>query len=122
MNRPKNVVITGFASITVRVTNVGDLLDAATYLQYLGIDEHAEADTHAGKIWIDVHEESVPIEEIQCGGHEPGQLSFDFILPVHKCRDEKHESVPKFDFPSKDRGVQCLCGVPDCDWEPVDDK
>ena len=120
MNRPKNVSVTGFASITIRVTNVGDLLDAADYLKHLGIDEHAEADTHAGKIWIDVHEDSVLIQEIQCGNHDQDQLPFDFILPVHKCHDEKHESVPKFDFPSKDRGYQCVCGDPECTWEPAD--
>ena len=120
MNRPKNVSVMGFASIVARVTNVGDLIDAAAYLQHLGIDEHAEVDTHAGKIWIDVHEDSVLIQGIQCGNHDQDQLPFDFILPVHKCRDEKHEPVAKFDFLSKDRGVRCMCGDPECAKESAD--
>ena len=112
MNRPKNVEITGFASITVRVTNVGDLLDAAEYLKRLGIDEHAEADTHAGKIWIDVHPDSVPVEEIECCDHMKGE-NFDLLIPVHACHhhqipgqmsiDEPTHQASDFDWPTKDR-------------------
>ena len=112
MNRPKNVSVTGFASITIRVTNVGDLLDAAEYLKRLGIDEHAEADTHAGKIWIDVHPDSVPVEEIECCDHMKGE-NFDLLIPVHACHhhqipgqmsiDEPTHQASDFDWPTKDR-------------------
>jgi len=126
VNRPKNVDVRGFATIEARITCVADILDLAEYLKHLGVGEDAETDTHAGKVWADLHETAVTAEDIECGSHTPveGQLHFDLLLPLHKCDERQaeeqsvHGPVAKYDYPRKDRGIECVCGDTDCpmDW------
>jgi hypothetical protein len=135
VNRPKNVDVRGFATIEARITCVADILDLAEYLKHLGVEEDAETDTHAGKVWVELHETAVTVEDIECASHVPvlghdghvpvqGQLHFDLLLPLHKC-DERpveeqsvHGPVAQYDYPRKDRGIECVCGDIDCpmDW------
>jgi hypothetical protein len=126
MNRPKNVEVRGFATIEARITCVADILDLAEYLKYLGVEEAAETDCDAGKVWVDLHETAVTVEDIECSSHVPvkGQMHFDLLLPLHDCDSrpveerKTHGAVPQYDFPRKDRGIECVCGDVDCpmDW------
>lgn len=127
MNRPKNVEVRGFATIEARITCTADILDLAAYLKHLGVEEDAETDCHDGKVWVDLHETAVNVEEIECGSHVPvkGQLNFDLLLPLHECEERPveeqkiHGAVPKYDFPRKDRGIECVCGDVNCPMDPT---